>query len=386
MFEMKNSLILIVLLNIVFVSCNLGNSEKTEPDPDLPKIKVDSVYNWFVHMQSENGLLLSSEGGRNVSLYDNALSALVFTSYGDFEKAEKIFDFFESRLESEMLVSPGGFGQMRRINGIPVDNRPRRWMGDNAWLLIALNNYHDKTGTNKYHKLAGALADWIISLQDGDGGIWGGFQANGDRISKIAEGNIDAFNAISGYTSFHKKLLNYLEEVRWDEINQILIAWVDNPKHEYALDLHSWGYCIFEDFPKEVLQDADRFITTKKSTLTNEMITGYCFDEDKDVVWIEGTGQMAVAFHTANIEDEAEKYLAEMRKNLAPSTLFENTFAFPYAANFGTSYGVSNLWTGVDTSLCVSSTAWYLFAMLRFDPLELGRNKNIPQDDRFWTN
>ncbi len=385
MFEMKNPLVLIVLLNIVFVSCNLGNSEKTEPEAENPKIKVDSVYNWLVHMQNENGLLLSSEGGQNVSLYDNALSALVFTSYGDFEKAEKIFDFFESRLETEMLVSPGGFGQMRRINGIPVDNRPRRWMGDNAWLLIALNNYHDRTGTNRYHKLADALAQWITSLQDEDGGIWGGFHANGDQISKIAEGNIDAFNAISGYTSFHKKLLNHLEEVRWDQANQIFIAWADNSKHEYALDLHSWGYCIFEDFPKKVLQDADRFLTSKKSTLTNEMITGYCFDEDRDVVWIEGIGQMAVAFQTANSEAEAEKYLAEMRKNLAPSTLFENTYAFPYSANFGTSYGSSNLWKGADTSLCVSSTAWYLFAMLRFDPLELGRNKKIPSDDRFWT-
>lgn len=381
---MKNTIVILFWIHTVFNVYSLENIQISESETIQNKTEIDSIYNWFINMQNDNGLLLSSEGGRYVSLYDNALSALVFTINGDFENAEKIFDFFESRIENEMLVSPGGFGQMRTINGIPIDNRPRRWLGDNAWLLIAINNYHNLKGNNKYQHLATTLSNWIISLQDDDGGIWGGFKENGDTISKIAEGNIDAFNAIPGYNEFHKKLLVHLKNVRWDQSKKVLIAWADHPKYEYALDLHSWGFCIFENFPKDVLSDADRFLTTQKSTISNQLITGYCFDEDKDVVWLEGTGQMATAFNTAKMETEAQFYLQEMRKNRVQSIAFPNTYAFPYTVNHGTSFSSSDLWNGVDTNPSISSTAWYLFGMLKFDPLELGRKKNVPQEDKFW--
>lgn len=349
-------------------------------------LNVDSVYSWVTHMQQSNGLLLSSEQGKNVSLYDNALAALVFTAYGDYDRAEKIFDFFDSRLKSEMLVSPGGFSQMRTVDGIPVDNRPRRWLGDNAWLLIALNNYHHTAKNSKYRTLASALSSWIISLQDADGGLWGGYDAKGNRISKIAEGNIDAFNALEGYTDFHQKLLGYFRTVRWDATDQLLIAWAENPPYKYALDLHSWGYCTFENYPKAVLTKADRYLNTQISTANRIPITGYCFDDDKDVVWLEGTGQMAVAFIKAGMEDKSQKFLSEMKKSMVKSELYPGSYALPYTVNYGSSYADDVLWPGVDTNPAVASTAWYLFGMKRFDPLSLGYKKNIPEAHRFWIN
>jgi hypothetical protein len=381
MFRNRLSVMFICLFSLGFMT----ECKKEIPVAEKPVVlKVDSVYSWLTNMQQPNGLLLSSEGGKYVSLYDNALAALAFTSYGDFDKAEKIFDFFNGRLESELIKSPGGFGQMRTSDGIPVDNRPRRWLGDNAWLLIAINNYHYLANNMKYQNLASALSNWIVSLQDADGGVWGVFEANGNRISKITEGNIDAFNAIQGYTGFHKKLLAYLKNVRWDATDQLLIAWADNPKYKYALDLHSWGYCTFEDFPVAVLKNANRFLTTKQSTANQKMISGFCFDEDRDVVWLEGTGQMVVAYIKAKEESEAQKYLQEMKKNLIKSPSFLNSYGLPYTTNFGTSYGGDQLWTGVDTNPAVSSTAWYLFGMLRFDPLKLGYAKNTPEADKFW--
>ena len=358
---------------------NLGSTDNSNP-----KIKVEQIYLWLCNMQQENGLLLSSEGGRYVSLYDNALAALAFTSYGDLNKAEKIFDFFNGKLESEFFQSPGGFGQLRTSDGIPVENSPRRWLGDNAWLLIALNNYHYKAQNTKYQQLATALSNWIISLQDEDGGVWGGFNEKGTRISKIAEGNIDAFNAVSGYLVFHKKLLTYLKNVRWESGNKIFVAWADNPAYRYALDLHSWSYCIFEDFPQKILTDAKRFETTQKSTATKKSIRGYCFDEDRDVVWLEGTGQMVVAFSKAKRENESQACISEMRKNLIQSSLYPGTYALPYTANFGTSYGSDELWDGVDTNPAVSSTVWYLFGMKGFDPFKIGYTKKIPAEDKFW--
>ena len=378
-----NSMIRVALCALTLVFFTRCNHE-TSVVRKAKGLRVDSVYSWLAHMQQPNGLLLSSEEGNNVSLYDNALAALVFTSYGDYDKAEKIFDFFDSRVESELLHAPGGFGQMRTADGTPVDNRPKRWLGDNAWLLIAIHNYHQLANNTKYQTLASQLTRWIVSLQDTDGGIWGGFNADGTRISKIAEGNLDAFNAIEGYTGFHQKLLAHFKEVRWDRADRLLIAWADNPKYKYALDLHPWGYCIFEDFPLSVLTEANRYLTTRKSTATHKMISGYCFDEDRDVIWLEGTGQMVVAFIKAGIEGEAQRYLQEMKKNLVKSQSFPHSHGLPYTTNYGSSYADDVLWKGVDTNPAVSSTAWYLFGLMRFDPLQLGYAKNIPTEDKFW--
>lgn len=383
---MKGIRILVIVVLVSFAFFGSGCRRTVETEMQTQEIKVDSVYSWLSFMQQPNGLLLSSEGGKYVSLYDNALAALVFTSYGDLDKAERIFDFFNSRLETEMLVSPGGFGQLRTADGIPPDNHPRRWLGDNAWLLIAINNYHHRAGATKYQNLATALTSWILSLQDADGGLWGGYDANGKQISKIAEGNIDAFNAIPDYTTFHQKMLNHFKNVRWNQADKLIIAWADNPKYYYALDLHSWAYSSFEDFPADVLTKANRFLTAKQSTTAKTVISGFCFDEDKDVVWLEGTGQMVVAFQKAGRETDAQKYLQEMKKNLIKSSSFPNSYALPYTTNFGTSYGGEALWTGVDTNPAVSSTAWYLFGYLRFDPLRLGYTKNIPVKDKFWNN
>jgi hypothetical protein len=44
------------------------------------------------------------------------------------------------------------------------------------------------------------------------------------------------------------------------------------------------------------------------------------------------------------------------------------------------------LWTGADTNPVVSSSAWYLFGVLHFDPMALGYAKNCPQSDKFWLN
>ncbi|RLD24331.1 MAG: hypothetical protein DRI71_02850 [Bacteroidetes bacterium] len=341
------------------------------------------VYNWFENLQLANGLLESAENSNIVSLYDNALAALVFISYGNFERAEKIFDFFNLRIESELTIGNGGFSQFRDRDGIPGNHR---WMGDNAWLLIALNNYKTITGNTQYIGLADAIEAWLRSLQDTDGGLWGGYSSDDTQIHKITEGNIDAFNAIPGYDSFHINLLNFLENDRWDATDKLLIAWPGNVQYKYALDLHCWGYCIFEDFPESVLTEADRYITTKTATVLGTPVTGYCFDIDKDVVWLEGTGEMVVAFQKAGLSTEADYYIVELEKMIIESSLFSNSSGIPYTTNNGTHYGSSQLWDGVDTNQAISSGAWYLFNKRKFNPFETGRVKNIPEEDKFWRN
>lgn len=234
-------IILTAIISLLVISCEKKNEETIVPaEVNESELKV---FNWFKHMQLENGTLPSSVSSY-VSLYDNALAAMVFMIYDDIPRAERIFDFFDSRIESEFHADSGGFAQFRYKNGNPVFKH--QWLGDNAWLLIALNNYKAQTGSAKYDRLASALENWIVNLQDTDGGLFSGYEGNNRINLKVTEGIIDAFNAVPGYTDFHKKILQFLEKERWDaDISSLITGW---DIYNYALDLHPWAYCILKVF------------------------------------------------------------------------------------------------------------------------------------------
>ena len=347
-----------------------------------PTIKDLQIAEWFNQQQLPNGLLESTANSNFVSLYDNALAAMVFMVNGQYDRAALIFDFFNGRIENELQQGPGGFSQFRYANGQPTNHR---WMGDNGWLLMALNNYKAMTGLSTYDHLANEISNWLKSLQDSDGGLFAGYDASGNLLNyKVTEGNIDAFNAVKGYGDFHQKLLGYLEQERWDAADRNLVAWPENPQYLYALDVHSWSYCCFEDYPSSALSTAERFLNTQTFTLTNAEVRGYCFDEDRDVVWLEGTAQMALAFRLDGQEELANFYLNEMDKAYLESPVHSNAGGFSYSVNQGSAYGADPLWSAADQEICISSGAWYVLARKGFNPFALERNKNMPESDKFW--
>ena len=350
--------------------------EIVEPETDLAQ-----AIHWIVNMQSVNGLLESSENTDFVSLYDNVLAALVFMELDKMDRAEKIFDYFNGQVNNELLSSDGGFYQFRNSKG---ENGNRTWMGDNAWLLIALNHYHSVTGNEKYKPMAQGIEQWLRGLQDTDGGLWGGLNDNGTVIPKVTEGMITAFHAVQGFDDFHTNILTFLQENRWDTTNQILLAWPENPAYNHALDLHSLGSLIFKDYSPQILLQADRFYTTQTSTVNGLEISGYCFDEDKDVVWLEGTAQMAVAYKISGNDFFANELILELEKSFINSATISDSKGIPYTSNHGTSYGSDLLWVHADLTPTLSATAWYIFAKIETNPLEFGEQKEIPVLERFW--
>ena len=347
----------------------------------IPSQSEIEVFNWFINQQLPNGLLESVENGQLVSLYDNALAAMVFMLRGDVPRAKRIFDFFNARIDTELTNGVGGFSQFRDHNGNPSNHR---WMGDNAWLLIALNNYKHLTGQNTYDLLSAKISEWLISLQDNDGGLFAGYGADNQLLNyKVTEGNIDAFNAVVGFDDFHSNILNYLKINRWNAPTKSLVSWPENPPYLFALDLHPWSYCIFENFPPATLITADRFQTTQTAN-NGQQISGYCFDEDQDTVWIEGTGQMALALGLAGMHAQKEFYLTEIEKAGIQSSNFLIAKGFPYATNPGTAYGADPLWPTANTLISISGGAWYLFAQYNFNPFGVQRVKNIPSNEQFW--
>ena len=342
-----------------------------------------AAINLLTDLQLPNGLVPSIEGGTVISTYDQALAIIAYCLSGNLEAAEKTLDFFEARRTTELEQGLGGFYQFRSPTGEPTGNR---WMGDNAWLLQAVYIYHASANTAmpfKYHALEGSLYWWLVSLEDPYGdGLYGGYRANGDTIHKITEGNIDAFAVIFDYAALRASILRHLETEKWDPLDGNLMAWPTNPSYKYALDCNTWSYCAFPDFPESARTALDKYELTTTSDITGESITGYCFDEDQDALWFEGTAQVAVMHWVANDSIAANEVLGELRKGWITNASGHR--GLPYAANHGSSYGADALWATASTDPCVSSTAWYLMASHRFNPFRGSKMRNISEGPVFW--
>jgi len=101
---MKKLKILVFILFVSMASCSDDENQTiqdtpTSQEPPTTEEPVFSaielqVLKWFENQQSSNGLVESVENGNIVSLYDNALAALVFMLNEDYSRAEDIFDFF----------------------------------------------------------------------------------------------------------------------------------------------------------------------------------------------------------------------------------------------------------------------------------------------------
>ncbi len=370
----------LVLEENIQVVLEEGYGDKAEEDDNNSSFNLESYNNWIFKMQQPSGLLQSTESTDFVSLYDNALAAILFIQENSRQKAERIFDFYVTKLDDELLKN-GGFYQSRNAKG---EEGERIWMGDNAWLLIALNHYEAKYQSNKYQEMSKGLEHWLRSLQDSDGGIKGGINSNGTEIPKVTEGILMAFNAVKGFDGFHEGILEFLKTNRWDADLHILTAWPENPDYTYAMDLHPLGIGVFEDMPDDILFQANRYLNNQENTLTGEEVLGYCFDDDKDVVWLEGTAQMAVAFNSIARYDLSSKLILELEKTIMQSSAIDNAEGIPYTTNHATTYGATLLWDHTDITSALSSTIWYSFAKANFNPLHLGRKINIPEENKFW--
>lgn len=333
---------------------------------------------WVARMQHANGLVESAARTNFVSLYDNALAALLFIENGQPERAGRIFDFFQERLETEFAQTGGGFYQFRDTLG---REGSRVWMGDNAWLLLALRQYKRAYGSDKYDAMIGKLDAWLRSLQQADGGLQGGQNADGTPIARVTEGMITAFAAVQGFDAFHRNLLSYLQRERWDHAQSLLLTERSGGRYDHALDLHSLSVLIWGQPAAHMLDAADRYYNTQRHSVNGQRVKGYCFDSDRDVVWLEGTAQMALAYRVAGQEAASEELLQHLEIATVASELFPGLQALPYAANPGSNFGRHPLWTHADQKPAVSATVWFFFAQQGFNPFDLGEGpKPMPGD------
>lgn len=376
----------------VFLICVILSAGKAIAEEALPAQRndVERAHNWLVMQQDTNrtlffftgGLLPSYEGWTDCFTYDQALACMAFVKRGDFRKAKLILDFYEKTYRDQIKKYGKfiGFSDAYKKDGAWGET----WAaGPNAWLLMAVNQYTYLTKDMRYLELAKKIADWLISLEAIDGGIIGGYYGNGEPMTWIStEHNFDCYVAfrdlgiLTGddrYLKIAKEIKLWLENAAWNKEQNRFNMGNDNPN--YATDLSSWAVLSLGKKYGPTLDFAiDKSLTKKLYKVKDVEIEGFDFGStyekshypDKDAVWLEGTGQMVLAFDRAGRKEEKNHFLAELDKALTPSPAHKNAAGLPYATNTGTpAYGS---WLMQDKPLCVSSTAWYIFAKENYNP------------------
>lgn len=353
---------------------------------------------------------------RNLAFtYDNALALLAFLADGSADslrRARLIGDAFvyasqhdrvfnDGRLRSAYAAGdislPPGWTPNGRAGTVPIpgffDETQQKFFevgqeaidtGNNAWAMIALLALYRTTQQSDYLDTAGRLGDLIYSFRN-DTGQYQGFLGGIDnpesttptqRMFASVEHNLDVFAAFTMMSRFltDPKWREDIEHARqfvetmWDSSKSCYLAGTNNPNElntttgQLPLDVQAWSVLALPNAlttHPEVLDCAERNHRT-----LSDGFSGFDFNEDKDGVWFEGTGHMAVAYGLANRLSEAEDLREELRRGQQTQP-FGDEAGIVAASHDGVS---TNFGFKLFRRLHVGATAWSVFAQLGFNP------------------
>jgi len=333
----------------------------TTPKGFLTGSTEDKAYRWLCAQQGPHGILGNQDGEAFAGLYPNAMAAMALLEHGDRQRCEKVLDFWLAR-RSDLTNAPGGFHQFYNAATGETHRDSDRWMGDNCWLLIALNHYAARTKSDRYRPLADDIADWLVSLQDDDGGLWAGSNKDGFMRHKSTEGNLDAVAALTSRPQAREKVRRWLWDKMWiaNEGRFRMGSTSDAP----ALDTSAWGVLALGCEAWPAMKFANKNLRKMKTlAATGVFVEGYTDFADKDRIWFEGTGEMACAYRVCGGTVQARHLLRELEKAMVDSTAHPGTKSIPCHSN-------DPAWEDGDTKGFVPSVCWYLFAHWKFNPMQ----------------
>ena len=376
---------------------------------NLERANLDKMYQWLkVHQNPRTGLVMSFEGDSDISnwafIYDLSLAAQAYANFSDFERARKIFDFFNRKATRQGRQ----FFNAYYVN----DGSPAEYVvqsGPNIWLGIAIMQYTKKTKDTDFVNLAEEIASGIIDLQnqDRDGGIRGG----PDIEWYSTEHNLDAY-------AFFKMLYKITGQLRYQEAANKVLNWLvlntydkfDLPikrgkgDSTIATDTYAWSIAsIGPQKLEELGMDPDRIIEFAEQNCSAEVsfirpegqsvkIKGFDFASQRhlargQVVSSEWTAQMVMAYKimadfyakkgmtakASAYSAKADEYLSALSNMIisSPSPSGQGESCLPYATSDFVDTGHGWLTPKGKSTGSVSGTAYTLFAYYNYNPLEL---------------
>ena len=322
----------------------------------------EKAYSWLENQQQASGLLGNQESDNFAGLYPNALAAMAFIHQGDYQKAEAIFDFYSWRYATEFGAgSPGGFHQFADASTGTIDQSSDRWIGDNAWLLKALIYYRIKTGANYYDTMRNGIASWLMGLQDANGGVNAGYDSSGNLMNfYVTEGNLDVYAAFQWNPTEQTAVKSFLDSQMWVAADQRFK--MGSTASDSSLDTCAWAVAALGPSYASTFNYTEQHFSRTDVSPNGQTIDGFADFIGESRIWLEGTGQMAIAYQVAGQPSDAAYYVAELEQAMVASQNWPSLVGLPTVTSDGD-------WVGADTRIFTASQVWYLFAKWGFNPL-----------------
>lgn len=362
-------------------------------------------------------------------VYDNALALLAFIADGSSDslrRAKLIGDalvyafqhdrtFDDGRLRTAYsagdIALPHGWTPNGRTGTVPspgfYDENQKKFFeveqsavdtGNNAWGMIALLALYQKTGQAVYLDAARRIGNFIHGFRN-DSGLYQGFQGgienpeaatSARRVYASTEHNLDIYAAFS-------VMFQITHEPQWQNdaqharkfVTDMLVSETDGPDRgccrtgttdpnarnedpsQLPLDVHPWGVLSLPDaltIQPHLLECVER----NHRTMHHEF-SGFDFNADKDGVWLEGTGHMAVAYAWTGALASALG-LREQLNRAQQDPSFGDGPGTIAACHDGVTSGFG---FKLFRRLHVGATAWNVFGQLAFNPYYQLRAINI---------
>jgi prenyltransferase beta subunit len=371
---------------------------------DLSDTAVEDMYKWIkVRQNLKTGLVVSFEGDSDLTgwgfTYDQALCLNVFVLFKDYTAAERIMDFYLTKAKSH----DGGF-----LNAYYVsDGSACEYIvhsGPNLWLGLSVLRYIEATGNRKYLPIAEKVAEFILNIQDSEGGIKGG-----PTVSWYAtEHNLDAF-------SFFRDIYELTFDKRYKKAQADVRSWLERysyTQHDIpinrgkgdstiATDTYTWSIAALgPELLTAIGMDPEGIIdfavenckirTFFKKANQKIPVEGFDFARIRHlprggVISCEWSAQMVLSlkilsdFYERDSDYQKAKhyrdvslyYLEELSKMIisSPSPTGQGKGCLPYASQGSVDTGHGWTTPAGNQTCSVAATAYYIFAYTGYNPL-----------------
>ena len=300
-----------------------GKGKPVEPTPPTYDEMLAKSISWIKDRQAPSSWSLS---GMVISLekkayphgftYDQALAVIALASHGDTADAKIILE----KLGTIQNTDGSWYNKYNLETGGASDTA--KYSGSHAWTIYSIAYSVQKTSEQIFVPSAVRAADYLITLQSANGGIYGGYNSAGDALTwKSTEHNIAAYYALRDlgkvtgkieYTTAADEVKNWLVTVAFNAQEQRFNTG-ENDASAY-LDAQTLGVLFLKSISQDThVQNVINFAENSFQVKIKGS-EGFDFDSNKDNIWLEGTGQMSLAYVQSGNQQKSEFFTEEVMK------------------------------------------------------------------------
>jgi hypothetical protein len=210
-----------------------------------------------------------------------------------------------------------------------------------------------------------AIADWLLSFQGPDGGLRSKSNKTGPIGPQSTEGNLDAYAALTDRPEARAKVKGFLIAKMW--VPEEKRFRMGSTADASSLDCTSLAICsLGKDFASTLEYAEKQFARVSLAEGSRKRVAAFSDLVDKRRVWLEGSGQMAVAYHVAGRPVKGTNVLNALQNAMVKSSRFRGAMGLPASTEEISQQGAS-------AKIFVPSQCWYLMGVWKLNPMSEGK-------------